>query len=239
MEKNVNYRAIQGAVVRQEGEEGRKLTFVASDETRDAAGTVIRADGWDLDRFNKNGIIGYQHKVYGSFEGTDNPDNIIGKGYAYVKGKQLMVDVEFEPADINPLADKIYKKLLFGSLNAGSVGFMATDGEWGEGEESLSGENPTYYYKSQELLEISVVNIPANKNALKKKSYIQEAMEAEMERLRAEVKAEPEPEPQPEPEPEPVPDPTPVEEGKKEVDEAEAAQRRLDMTTTIARAALL
>ena len=41
MEKNVNYRAIQGAVIRQEGEEGRKLTFVASDETRDAAGTVI------------------------------------------------------------------------------------------------------------------------------------------------------------------------------------------------------
>ena len=231
MEKNVNYRAIQGAVVRQEGEEGRKLTFVASDETRDAAGTVIRADGWDLDRFNKNGIIGYQHKVYGSFEGTDNPDNIIGKGYAYVKGKQLMVDVEFEPADINPLADKIYKKLQFGSLNAVSVGFMATDGEWGEGEESLSGENPTYYYKSQELLEVSVVNIPANKNALKKKSYIQEAMEAEMERLRAEVKAEPEPEP--------VPDPAPVGEEVKEVDEAEAAQRRLDMTTTIARAALL
>ena len=231
MEKNVNYRAIQGAVVRKEGEEGRKLTFVASDETRDAAGTVIRADGWDLDRFNKNGIIGYQHKVYGSFEGTDNPDNIIGKGYAYVKGKKLMVDVEFEPADINPLADKIYKKLQFGSLNAVSVGFMATDGEWGEGEESLSGENPTYYYKSQELLEVSVVNIPANKNALKKKSYIQEAIDAEMERLRAEVKAEPEPEP--------VPDPAPVGEEVKEVDEAEAAQRRLDMTTTIARAALL
>ena len=156
-----------------------------------------------------------------------------------MKGKKLMVDVEFEPADINPLADKIYKKLQFGSLNAVSVGFMATDGEWGEGEESLSGENPTYYYKSQELLEVSVVNIPANKNALKKKSYIQEAMEAEMERLRAEVKAEPEPEPRPEPEPEPVPEPAPVGEEVKEVDEAEAAQRRLDMTTTIARAALL
>ena len=239
MEKNVNYRAMQGAVVRQEGEEGRKLTFVASDETRDAAGTVIRADGWDLDRFNKNGIIGYQHKVYGSFEGTDNPDNIIGKGYAYVKGKQLMVDVEFEPADINPLADKIYKKLQFGSLNAVSVGFMATDGEWGEGEESLSGENPTYYYKSQELLEVSVVNIPANKNALKKKSYIQEAMEAEMERLRAEVKAEPEPEPQPEPEPEPAPDPVLSDEEIKRMEAEEEAQRNLDLTITIARAALL
>lgn len=237
MSNNINYRAMQGAVVRQEGEEGRRLTFVASDETRDAAGTVIRADGWDLDRFNKNGIIGYQHKVYGRLDGMDNPDNIIGKGRAYINGKQLMVDVEFEPADINPLADKIYKKLQFGSLNAVSVGFMATAGEWGEGEESFSGENPTYYYKAQELLEVSVVNIPANKNALKK-SYIEEAMKAEMERLRAEVKAEsePEPQPEPEPEPEPVPEPAPVEEKK---DEVEDAQRKLDMTITIARAALL
>lgn len=223
MPNSISYRAIEGAVIRQEGEEGRRLTFIASDGTRDAAGTVVNQKGWDLDRFNKNGIIGYQHKVYGSWDGTDNPDNVIGKGRAYVKDDKLMVDVEFEPAGINSLAEKIYQKLLFGSLNAVSVGFMSKGGQWGEGEEALTGKNPTYYYKGQELLEVSVVNIPANPNALKK-SYIEEAIEAEMEELRHVVEKEaPAPEPEPE---EPKADP-------------EGAQRSLDMQVSIARAALL
>jgi HK97 family phage prohead protease len=237
MEPILNFRAITGAVIRQEGEEGRRLTFIASDGTRDSAGTVLNPKGWDLRRFNKNGIIGYQHKVYGSWEGTDNPDNVIGKGQAYIKEDRLMVDVEFEPAEINPLAEKIYQKLLFGSLNAVSVGFVPVGkGAWGEGQEALTGENPTYYYAGQELLEVSVVNIPANPNATKK-SYIQESIDAEMERLRSEVKAEPAPDPQPAPEPEPAPaaDPAPSEEEKKAI---EAARIRLDMSITVARAAL-
>jgi len=237
MEPILNFRAITGAVIRQEGEEGRRLTFIASDGTRDAAGTVLNPKGWDLRRFNKNGIIGYQHKVYGSWEGTDNPDNVIGKGQAYIKEDRLMVDVEFEPAEINPLAEKIYQKLLFGSLNAVSVGFVPVGkGAWGEGQEALTGDNPTYYYAGQELLEVSVVNIPANPNATKK-SYIQESIDAEMERLRSEVKAEPAPDPQPAPEPEPAPasDPAPSEEEKKAI---EAARIRLDMSITVARAAL-
>ena len=237
MEPILNFRAITGAVIRQEGEEGRSLTFIASDGTRDSAGTVLNPKGWDLRRFNKNGIIGYQHKVYGSRDGTDNPDNVIGKGQAYIKEDRLMVDVEFEPAEINPLAEKIYQKLLFGSLNAVSVGFVSVGkGAWGEGQEALTGENPTYYYAGQELLEVSVVNIPANPNATKK-SYIQESIDAEMERLRSEVKAEPAPDPQPAPEPEPAPasDPAPAEEEKKAI---EAARLRLDLTITVARAAL-
>ena len=225
MEPILNFRAITGAVIRQEGEEGRRLTFIASDGTRDSAGTVLNPKGWDLRRFNKNGIIGYQHKVYGSWDGTDNPDNVIGKGQAYIKEDRLMVDVEFEPAEINPLAEKIYQKLLFGSLNAVSVGFVPVGkGAWGEGQEALTGENPTYYYAGQELLEVSVVNIPANPNATKK-SYIQESIDAEMERLRSEVKAEPAP----------ASDPAPAEEEKKAI---EAARLRLDLTITVARAAL-
>lgn len=164
-------------------EEARKVTFVASDSSRDSAGTVLNQEGWDLRRFNGNGIIGYQHKVYGGYEDTENPDNVIGKGRAYVEDGKLMVDVEFEPADINPLADKIYKKILFGSLKAVSVGFFPIGkGSWGKEEEALDGSNPTYYYAGQELLEVSVVNIPSNPNALKKAL---EAANEELEQLRA------------------------------------------------------
>lgn len=182
---NITFRHIENPEIRKGGEgDGRKVTFVASDGTRDSAGTVLNVNGWDLKRFNSNGIIGYQHKVYGGWEDTDNPDNVIGKGFAYVKDGKLMVDVEFEPAEINELADKIYKKILFGSLRAVSVGFVPIGrGQWGKDDEAIDGKNPTYYYAGQQLLEISVVNIPANPNALKK-SFIQEAIDAEMKEIR-------------------------------------------------------
>lgn len=159
----------------------RKCTFVASDSTRDSAGTVVNQEGWNLKRFNSNGIIGYQHDVYGGWD--NDPDKVIGKGYAYLEDGKLMVDVEFEPAEINPLAEKIYQKVLFGSLRAVSVGFAPIGrGHWGMNEESMSGSNPTFYFEGQELLEVSIVNIPANPNALKKSA---EEAEKEMAYLRS------------------------------------------------------
>ena len=176
------FRTADDAVVEAKKQDSRRITFVASDSTRDSHGTVLNQDGWSLDRFNKNGIIGYQHKVYGGWDDTENPDNVIGKGRAYTKDGKLYVDVDFEPKEINELADKIYNKLLFGSLKAVSVGFLPKGkGSWGKGEEALDGKNPTYYYAGQELLEVSVVNIPANPNALKKSI---EASDEEMAELR-------------------------------------------------------
>jgi len=187
-------RTFTPEIRKAEGEE-RKVTFVASDSTRDSAGTVLNQDGWDLDRFNKNGVIGYQHKVYGSWADTDNPDNVIGKGRAYVEGGRLMVDVDFEPKEINELAEKVYQKVLFGSLKAVSVGFLPVgDGHWGEGEESRKGASPTWYYDGQELLEVSVVNIPANPNAVRVKGL--DSSEEEMRELMEKAAETPEAEPE-------------------------------------------
>ena len=200
--------------VRKVDKESRTVTFIASDDTRDSAGTVLNQDNWDLSRFNKNGVIGYQHKVYGGWDDTDNPDNVIGKGNAYIEDKKLMVDITFEPAEINPLAEKIYQKIMFGSLRAVSVGFLPIGrGRFGEGDDS-----DTYYFAGQQLLEVSVVNIPANPNALKKSLEAEsEYLEAERKRLLAEAQSE-----------EPVPDPG---EGIRD-------DSSVDMTLTMARAAL-
>ena len=142
-----------------------------------------------------NGVIGYQHKVYGSWADTDNPDNVIGKGRAYVEDGRLMVDVDFEPKEINELAEKVYQKILFGSLKAVSVGFLPVgDGHWGEGEESRKGASPTWYYDGQELLEVSVVNIPANPNAVRVKGL--DSSEDEMRELMEKADETPEAEPE-------------------------------------------
>ena len=207
--------------IRKKNDETRTITFVASDGTKDSAGTVLNQDNWDLTRFNSNGIIGYQHKVYGGWDDTDNPDNVIGKGVAYIEDKKLMVDITFEPADINPLADKIYKKIQFGSLRAVSVGFLPVGrGRFGEGADA-----ETYYFAGQQLLEVSVVNIPANPNALKKSLEAEnEYLEAERKRLLAEAEAEQE-----------------VVEENDEIrqDDAPADDTNIDVTMIMARAALL
>jgi hypothetical protein len=189
---NVSYRHSEIREIRKKEDE-RTITFVASDSTRDSAGTVLNQDNWDLTRFNSNGIIGYQHKVYGGWDDTDNPDNVIGKGHAYVEDGKLMVDITFEPKEINELAEKIYQKVLFGSLRAVSVGFLPIGkGRFGEGADA-----ETYYFAGQQLIEVSVVNIPANPNALRKSMEAEnDFLEAERKRLLEEAKVE---EPAPEP----------------------------------------
>lgn len=174
------------AEIRKVNEETRTVTFVASDGSRDSAHTVLNPEGWDLSRFEKNPVIGYQHNIYNGWSPSD-VDFVIGKGHAYVEGKQLLVDITFEPSSINELAEKVYQKVLFGSINAVSVGFLPMGGAWGKGEEGPGEPNETYYYNGQVLLEISVVNIPANPNAVQKG---EDPAEEELRELRAQATPE-------------------------------------------------
>jgi HK97 family phage prohead protease len=147
----------------------------------DSYGTILPVDKWDLKRYERNGIVGYMHDVYGeSWTKSADPDDIIGKGEAFVEDEKLIVRITFEPKELNERADKIFRKVQFGTLNAVSVGFVPTaKGHKGNEER---GENPdVYYYNGQELLEVSVVNIPANPNAVRVKGL--DSSEEEMREL--------------------------------------------------------
>ena len=168
MEEKMLRRWNDAPEIRKIDEESRTVEFVASDNSVDSYGTVIPVDKWDLTRFASNGIIGYMHDVYGdSWTKSADPDDVIGKGEAWIEDDKLIVRITFEPADLNPKSDKIFRKLQFGSLHAVSVGFRATKkGHMGDEER---GEDPkVFYFNGQELLEVSVVNIPSNANALKR-----------------------------------------------------------------------
>ena len=176
MEEKILRRWQESPEIRKVDEETRTVEFVASDSSVDSYGTVLPVDKWDLKRFEKNGIVGYMHDVYGdSWTKSADPDDVIGKGVAFIEDDKLIVRITFEPADLNPKSDKIFRKFQFGSLHAVSVGFRATaKGHKGDEER---GENPNvYYYGGQELLEVSVVNIPSNANALKRSIEEERAM---------------------------------------------------------------
>ena len=160
---NILRRQIDHLELRTIDEERRMVEFVASTGAVDTYGTVLPTDLWDLSRYARNGVVGYQHDIYYS----DDPDNVIGRGEAYTANGELLIRIFFEPAELNPKADKVYRKVLFGSINAVSVGFRATaPGRWGR---KADGEDPdVYYYNGQELMEVSVVNVPSNPDAVKR-----------------------------------------------------------------------
>jgi HK97 family phage prohead protease len=140
--------------------------FIISTERKDSHGTVIRMDGWQLEDFNKAGAFYYQHQTTGGFLTDSNPDNALGPATARAEGNILIGVGKFETEDINPLADKIRKKVDYGTMRATSVGFMPIAGRWGD--EKRDEDPTTYYFTSQRLAEWSIVHVPSNPDAIKK-----------------------------------------------------------------------
>jgi phage head maturation protease len=119
--------------------------------------------GWKLDAFNANPVILLNHDDgSGGFLGMGRKDVLpIGKGRAYVEGEALMVDIEFDQKD--DLAKRVEQKVADGFLNAVSVRYLLQEGKFKSND--LGGIDSD----EQELLEISLVNIPGNQRAVRVK----------------------------------------------------------------------
>lgn len=125
------------------------LEIVASDESQDRDGDVIRQSGWQLDRFKSNPVILWAH---------DYHDLPIARALSVkVVKRQLKAVIKFAE---HTFAQEVYALYKEGFLNAFSVGMVVLD--W----RPLAGSDRGREYMSQELLEISGVPIPANPNAL-------------------------------------------------------------------------
>jgi hypothetical protein len=168
METLTQSRAIDGHFVRKTklDDDIEAYTFVASTSDPDRHRTVLNQDGWELDNFRANPIIGYQHNLYGDMCNAPDPDDVIGKGArVYVENGELMVDIVFDHE--NEKARKIESKVDRGFLNTVSVGFIEK-GEGAMGKRNLGQDVELYYFDGQELLEVSIVNIPSNPKAAKR-----------------------------------------------------------------------
>lgn len=158
----------------KDAEEKRTIPFILSTPTRDRHRTVLNQDNWQLDNYRKNPVVGYMHNLYGDMCNPPDPDDVIAKSsdiavMEHNGVKVLQAVPVFEPAEINLKSDKIFRKLLFGSLNAASVGFLEKGrSKYGEDDEDEGRENETLYFEGQELLEWSVVNIPSNPDGVKR-----------------------------------------------------------------------
>ena len=138
------------------------ITFVASTDTPDRYGDIVDQRGWDLRAYKRNPIVLLNH----------NPQQLpIGKGKAYVKNGQLMLDVRFDQND--DMAQRVERKVRDGFINAVSVGFQPSESIQ---RNKLPTDHPYYgksgyYFPKSELLEVSIVTIPANNEATLSKHY--------------------------------------------------------------------
>ena len=155
---------IREAVIRALSEENiknRQAEFVISTESVDSYDTVFKIDGWDLQRYANNPIVAYGHRTW-----SDNPDMIIGTSTVRVEGKELIGVVTFEDESVNPMAEKVWRKVQAGTLRMASVGANPIEYRWGV---AADGENPdVLYFTRTELFEWSIVPIGSNPDALKR-----------------------------------------------------------------------
>lgn len=139
----------------------RSMTFVASDESVDRYGDIIRASGWDLSNFKNNPVLLFGHDSHAVPIGKV-PD-------IRVEGSRLIAGVKFRPEGDNADADDVYSALKGGFLSAVSVGFLPTvkpNYIWAPDDPDHEKWPTGYEFVGQELLELSVVPVPANPQAL-------------------------------------------------------------------------
>lgn len=132
--------------------ETRTIKFTISTGSVDRDGDTINPKGWQLDNYRKSPVVLWAH---------DYQMLPVGKATnIYASDTALIADVEFPPVGTYPFADTVHDMVKTGFLNATSVGFAgievnkSKDREYG------------YDFAKQELLEFSIVPVPANPEAL-------------------------------------------------------------------------
>lgn len=140
-----------------------EIVITGSTEDQDRDGEVIMVDGWDLKNYKKNPVI---------LAGHDYRQPAIARTTKIWKENgKLNFRIKFPPEGDYPLAD-VYRKLYKGGfMNASSVGFWPQEWEDGDGQ-----KKPYRTFKKAELLELSLVTVPANPSALVEERGIKEAV---------------------------------------------------------------
>jgi HK97 family phage prohead protease len=128
---------------------GAGMDFVVSDGSVDRHGTRINPQGWDLSNFKANPIALFGH----------NSSFPIGTwSNIRTEGDKLVATLKLAARGTSDRINEIIGLVEQGILRATSVGFNVL-------RMGAAGKDP-YDFMEQELLEVSVVSVPSNTNAL-------------------------------------------------------------------------
>lgn len=131
----------------------RRVALRCSSANVDRSGEIVDQGGIDLAAYRKNPVVLWQHSHSSPIAKAVN---------VAVRSGYLECEVEFPPAGTSPLADQIYALIRADVVKGVSIGFKSIQSQ------PLDKGNPTkgpQRYTKSELLEISVVAVPANADA--------------------------------------------------------------------------
>ena len=144
-------RAAEGVRFKTHASKVSGLDFVLSDETPDRMDDIIMSDGWQLSNFKRNPIALFGHQS--SFPiGTWKNVRVVDK--------QLRGELELAPKGTSDRIDEIRALIDANILKAVSVGFKPIETK--PRQETDFG----VFFTQAELVECSLVSVPANPNAL-------------------------------------------------------------------------
>jgi HK97 family phage prohead protease len=137
-----------GAVVADRTLSDRQVRVIASTPTPDRDGDILAPSGCVLTNYNRNPIVLAGH----------DPAQPVGNARVSVLPDRVEAVITFAPAGASPIADHWAALAKSGVVRAVSVGFRPIEWEpLGRGGRR---------YTSWELMEISLVSVPANADAL-------------------------------------------------------------------------
>lgn len=155
----MEYRSVVARDI--EPTESRGYKFIISTENIDRYRSVITAAGIDTKAYMTNPVVLFNHNSYGAMEVP-----IVGMSkYVKAEGTDTVAEVVFN--DLTPLACSVERMVANKYLRGASMGFMVNEAknvsalDFG-GKEDIQIVN----YTKTELLEWSVVVIPANRESL-------------------------------------------------------------------------
>lgn len=125
--------------------------FIGTSESKDRDGEIALLSGWDFNQYIKNPVVLWGH-IHTSLP--------IGKTVGLYKDearKVIYFDIQF--SESYDFAKTVKGLVDEGILNATSVGFRVLDWDYDQKTEAL-------VFTKMELFEISIVNVPANQDAL-------------------------------------------------------------------------
>lgn len=136
------------------GKDGRAFAFTLSTPLVNHMGDRVSQDGWRLDSYRANPVVLWAH---------DDSALPIAEGVDIrVEGETLKGVAVFPPNDFYAASDRIVQHIKRGLLRAVSVGFVPI--RWRLVDDSSRPFGVDFL--EQELVEFSIVNVPANPEAL-------------------------------------------------------------------------
>ena len=136
-------------------EKNRTAEFIISDDVPDRMDEIVE-QSWDTENYEANPIVLWGHN-------PSEPENVLGTSLGLTTEKDgdrtiTKSTVKFSEEGINSKADMVFRQIVAGILRTVSVGFIPKTFKEDEDGKDILADN--------ELLEFSIVPIPANPRAV-------------------------------------------------------------------------